>query len=103
MGVVLIKPLGDGVLSKRRVEFKVIPFILSSMNFDLEPDYSEHGLQCENKCGIDGFYEGRHWCYTVSKYSNSWDYCTPRSKILMPSPSAWTKYLLSQVKKFSFA
>ena len=83
MGEVFIKLFGGGVLSKRRVEFKEIPFILSSMNFDLEPDYSEHGLQCENKCGIDGFYEGRHWCYTVSKYSNSWDYCTPRSKIFI--------------------
>ena len=40
----------------------------------LDADFTVTGLICKNKCGIDGIFNGRNWCYTNL---NSWDYCTP--------------------------
>ena len=49
-----------------------IPKYLS--NCVLDSDFTVSGLICKNKCGIDGLFNGRNWCYTNL---NSWDYCTP--------------------------
>ena len=40
---------------------------------DVDVDYTENGFLCENRCGVDGLFKGRHWCHTF----DSWDYCTP--------------------------
>ena len=44
------------------------------LNCVLDADFTVTGLICKNKCGIDGIFNGRNWCYTNL---NSWDYCTP--------------------------
>lgn len=38
----------------------------------IDVDYSENGFQCKNRCGTDGIFKGKNWCYTLE----SWDFCT---------------------------
>ena len=35
-------------------------------------EFTETGLVCINKCGSDGMFDGKNWCYTNM---NKWDYC----------------------------
>ena len=35
-------------------------------------DYTEDGEACETRCGNEGMYNGRNWCWKVS---GSWNYC----------------------------
>ena len=35
-------------------------------------DYTEDGEACETRCGNEGTYNGRNWCWKVS---GSWNYC----------------------------
>ena len=37
-------------------------------------DISDNGFQCKNRCGTDGIFKGKYWCYT---FDSTWDYCTP--------------------------
>ena len=37
-----------------------------------DTDFTENDEECSTKCGTEGLYNNRNWCWKVSE---SWDYC----------------------------
>ena len=60
----------------RNVYLKMICFINVFLFAD-DPPYSDNGFICNKRCGVDGFFKGKYWCFIVSKYQDDWDYCSP--------------------------
>ena len=46
-------------------------------------DYTEDGEACETRCGNEGTYNGRNWCWKVS---GSWNYCAFGEKSILDLP-----------------
>ena len=47
------------------------------LNFFLDVEVTESGLECDTPCGQDGLNEGRYWCHTADPL-DTWGYCEPK-------------------------